>query len=554
MENKNSNIVDINNLKNNKGVSIELEESIIKSLKEYIEKKLSKVDAINLTLNKLNLNKEKIDVVEAIYKKLYNDFTNKKKHLEKYEKPWYSINEKGKVTLIVNPLAEHIVKKYKIIMITPVLHFYANGVYKPLTDSEIKTFIKLELYEEYKTPHNINQVFLLITEMSSNIIKKIEDFDSDANIINFKNGLYNIKTNELMSHDENYLSLFQLNCQYNPFAVCPVWDAFIEDALYSDKQTINALEEALGYMCIKDIKAQKMFVLHGKSNTGKSVVLSLYKKIIGDAMFTSATLQELAKSDSKVVHQLRGKLANVCGDLPQKPIEDTGLLKQLTGEDDITADIKFKEAITFKNYARLLFSCNQMPTSYTDKSEAFYNRLLIIPFNNVKKESEMDRELKDKLFNEIEGIMLRLIDGIKRLRENKYVFTTSDVIKTELQDYKIKNDTVLGFIYDVYKIIPIGKFESNPNVKPRKYTELYLEYTRYCHHMNYKYCNKKIFKESLLRNQDIYYKAKHQGTRDVIMNLALNIDELDYDLFSEVFEWGHQTSEKSPFDTQTKRA
>ena len=148
-------------------------------------------------------------------------------------------------------------------------------------------------------------------------------------------------------------------------------------------------------------------------------------------MFTSATLQELAKSDSKVVHQLRGKLANVCGDLPQKPIEDTGLLKQLTGEDDITADIKFKEAITFKNYARLLFSCNQMPTSYSDKSEAFYNRLLIIPFNNVKKESEMDRELKDKLFSEIEGIMLRLIDGIKRLRENKYTFTTSDVIKTE---------------------------------------------------------------------------------------------------------------------------
>ena len=63
MENKNSNIVDIKDLKNNKGVSLELEESIIKNLKGYIEKKLNKADAINLTLSKLKLNEEKFDII-----------------------------------------------------------------------------------------------------------------------------------------------------------------------------------------------------------------------------------------------------------------------------------------------------------------------------------------------------------------------------------------------------------------------------------------------------------------------------------------------------------
>ena len=547
MENLN-NVIDLD-AKKSKINDMELEEKIIKTLDSYIKKDLNKNEAIGLTMSKCKIGQEKLDIVVAIYNKMYNDYTNKKKHLEKYQKDWYSISEKGKVTLIFNPLAEYIVQKYRIIMITPVLHFYANGVYKPLTDSEIKTFIKLELHEEFKTPHNITQIYLLITEMSSNLIKRIEDFDANKNIINFKNGLYDIEKNVIYKHNPNYLSLFQLDCNYNANAQCPVWDAFVNDALVGDENTIKALEEVLGYMCIKDVKAQKMFVLHGKSNTGKSVVLSLYKKIIGETMFTSATLQELSKSDSKVVHQLRGKLANVCGDLPQKPIEDTGLLKQLTGEDEITADIKFKEAVTFKNYARLLFSCNQMPTSYSDKSAAFYNRLLIIPFNNVVKEADMDRELKDKLYAEIDGIILKLIQGIIRLRANKYAFTSSEVIEAELQDYKIKNDTVLGFFYDMYNIIEPGKYENNPNVKPKKYTELYQEYERYCHHMNYKSCNKKIFKDSIIRNQELIYKEKHNGARNVIMNLAMNVDSVDYDLFTEVFNWNKavETKEKAPF-------
>lgn len=520
------NIIDLDEKKK---AYLELEKKIIRQLAGYIKKGLNLNESVELTMSKLKIEKEKKEIIEVIYKRLYNDFNNKRKHLEKYEKKWYSISEKGKVSLLVNALAEYIVEKYSIIMVPPVLHFYANGVYKPLTDTEIKTFIKLELEEEFKTPGYINQVFILITEMSANIVKDIDEFDSNKDIINFKNGLFNMKTGELIKHDKTHLSLFQLNCNYNPIAQCPVWDNFIKEALKNDTDTISALEEALGYMCVKDIRAQKMFVLHGKSNTGKSVVLSLYKYIIGGDMYTSTTLQELSRADSKVVHQLRGKLANVCGDLPQKAIEDTGLLKQLTGEDELTADIKFKEAITFKNYARLLFSCNEMPTSYSDKSTAFYNRLLIIPFNNVVDEKDMDRELKDKLYAECEGIVLKLIEALKRLRDNKYVFTKSEAIENELSEYKKKNDNVLSFLKDIYKIVPVGKYENDPAISIKKYGDLYTEYTRYCQATGLRACNKKIFKDSIIRNPEIVYKEKHNSVRSVIMNLKLNDDYDDYD-------------------------
>ena len=512
-------------------------EKATKKIVKLVKTGFSEEDILEAILIDFNSLCGREDILKVIIEKAFKDINYKLNSLSKYRKDWYRINEKGNIELLYNKLAEHIVEKYKVVMIIPTLHFYSNGVYKPMSDAEIKTLIKMELEEEFKTPFIINQIYILITEMSSQLISKIDKFDTDKNIINFKNGLYNIEENKLYDHTPEYKSLFQLNCNYNPNAISPIWDKFIEESLKGDKDTIAVIEEILGYMCTKDIAAQKMCVLHGKSNTGKSVVLSLYKYIIGESMYTSMTLQELAKTDSKLIHQLRGKLANVCGDLPQKPIEDTGLIKQLTGEDEVTADIKFKEAITFRNYARLLFSCNTMPTSYTDKSLAFYNRLLIIPFNNVVSEEKMDKSLKAKLENEVEGIVLKFIEGIRRLRSNNYIFTKSAAVEKELADYKVKNDTILAFFKDMYNLIPESEINGNPNVKIKKYTELYAEYSRYCEHMGFKLCNKKIFKENIINNNDIVYKERITSARNVVINLELNTEELDFELANYVFQW-----------------
>ena len=37
-----------------------------------------------------------------------------------------------------------------------------------------------------------------------------EDFDKDLNIINMKNGLYNIQTGEFREHSPDYLSMIQI--------------------------------------------------------------------------------------------------------------------------------------------------------------------------------------------------------------------------------------------------------------------------------------------------------------------------------------------------------
>ena len=46
----------------------------------------------------------------------------------------------------------------------------------------------------------------------------------------------------------------------------------------------------------------------------------------------------------------------------------------------ITAERKNRDPFSFRSTARFLFSCNEMPRNYGDRSEGFYRRLIIIPF------------------------------------------------------------------------------------------------------------------------------------------------------------------------------
>jgi phage/plasmid-associated DNA primase len=74
-------------------------------------------------------------------------------------------------------------------------------------------------------------------------------------------------------------------------------------------------------------------------------------------------------------------MANIDADLSNEALKNTGLLKKLTGSDDIPAEEKFRNPFHFKNHAKLIFSANQIPKT-PDETDAFFARLIIINFLN----------------------------------------------------------------------------------------------------------------------------------------------------------------------------
>jgi putative DNA primase/helicase len=170
--------------------------------------------------------------------------------------------------------------------------------------------------------------------------------------------------------------------------------------------------------------------------------------------------------------ELFGKLANIFADLPSKSVDDNGVFKALTGEDYIIAERKNKDPFSFRPYARLLFSCNEIPRNYGDRSDGFYRRLIIIRFNRSVPAQKRDPNLKEKLAAERDGILSWALAGLKRLMAANYQFSETDRTRAELQRYKVESNSALSFAEECCII--------DPSAECRR-EELFLAYREYCH-------------------------------------------------------------------------
>src|SRR5690348_14443984 len=128
-----------------------------------------------------------------------------------------------------------------------------------------------------------------------------------------------------------------------------------------------------------DTSLQKSLLLIGEGGTGKSTFLKALMTFLGYEHVSSATLQKL-ETDRFAVGRLVGKLANICADLPGTHLETSSMFKGITGGDYLQGEHKYAHSFSFRPYARLVFSANQVPRS-ADASEAFFDRWVLLPFD-----------------------------------------------------------------------------------------------------------------------------------------------------------------------------
>jgi putative DNA primase/helicase len=281
------------------------------------------------------------------------------------------------------------------------------------------------------------------------IYKPVREINCNPFIINVKNGLYNVLDDSFKPHTPEYFSTVQLNAAYDQAAECPGFLKFLEGILGPEE--IGLVQEILGYLLIPVNKAQKSFVFVGAPNAGKSTLLSIAQEILlGSSNVSNVPWQSL--NDRFKTAELFGKLANIFADLPSKSIDDNGIFKALTGEDYITAERKNKDPFSFRPYARLLFSCNEIPKNYGDRSDGFFRRLIIIRFDKSVPQDKRDADLRDKLAGERDGILMWALEGLKRLIEKGYAFSETVKTKAELQRYRIDSNSVLSFVDECCEI------------------------------------------------------------------------------------------------------
>jgi len=356
--------------------------------------------------------------------------------------PWYQLTEKGKIKVNTGILARHLINEHPAVKTEAGFFLYIKGVYKLCKNEEAEGIVKNHINDMCCTSNLIaDTANQWQKEMS--IKRNINEFDNNPYILNVKNGLFNIKTGELKAHTPEHISAVQFNIKYNLKAKGEATEKYFEKFIPDNSDRLLA-QEIAGYTLALFENPRHFFILKGKTNTGKSTFLNMIQNMISEENCSHITLQQLG--DRFYTAELFGKVANIFADLPDKSIDDEGMIKLLTGNDVVQADRKFGQPFSFRNKAKAIFSCNRLPQSIGSRDEAFYNRLCIIPFEQQIKKLDIDPKAEKELKKEKDYFFLWALDGLKRLMKNNFNFTENKESERIKEEYKIKNNNVLYFI------------------------------------------------------------------------------------------------------------
>ena len=334
-----------------------------------------------------------------------------------------------------NVFADYLIKEYHIKGYGGDVYFYYENRYT--NDKDTLASKMLEIIPELKLAN--------IKETYENIRLKMatKNDTPDLNYLNLKNGLYNIKTHEFCSHTCDIFTVNQLNCEYDESAFDEnVYDT-IESLACGNEDIITLLIQMLGYFLVGDCRYQKSFILLGNGRNGKSMFLEMIRNWLGDDNCSSLALEDL--SERFRTAELVGKMVNIGDDSGHNLLQNTAIFKKLVTGDSITVERKNQNPFKYCNKAKLIFAANALPPT-TDKSEGFFRRCIIIPFNAVYRETDpkYDANKLDKLTTPTAKnyLFLLALEGLKSIVKNNK-FDEPNATRAINDYYELSNNNVL---------------------------------------------------------------------------------------------------------------
>lgn len=316
-------------------------------------------------------------------------------------------------------------------------------------------------------------------------------------LINFQNGTLELNFDGKTSFrgfDRSDLLTYQLPFNYDPNADCPIFMNYLSQVLPDvDQQSIIAEYISYAFFSTSLLKLEKALILYGSGANGKSVLLDVVKNLLGDENVSNYTLQSLTNETGYQRAMLANKLLNLATEISSKM--DTTMFKALVSGENVEARLPYLEPIIIQDYAKLLFSTNELPKD-VEQNTAFFRRFILIEFGVTIPESDRDPDLAKKIISsELPGILNWVLRGMDRLHEYKR-FTYSVKSEKSIEEYQIQSDSVKLFLSEEqYEPCVQGVIELK---------FLYLFYRNYCQESGYRPCSSRVFSDRLRRDGYVF--------------------------------------------------
>lgn len=373
--------------------------------------------------------------------------------------------------------------------------------------SELKLWAEHEggaMFEDYKKhmkkTRSNNSKKAMVKELEHLVAVSPNELDADRLLVNVRNGVLNLRDFSMTEHKPDFLMTRMLGTSMPESPKRPEkWLAFLDQIFSGDKELIRYIQKALGYSLSGDTSEQCAFFLYGTGRNGKSTFLEVVRKIMGDYATNIQPESIMVKASTNTANSDIARLKGARLVTSAEPNEgmrlNEGLLKQLTGDDMITARKLYGDEFEFRPEFKLWMATNHKPI-IRGTDLGVWRRLHIIPFTVTIPEEKVDKNLPFKLMQELPDILAWIVEGYKLwkmegLRKPK-------VIADAVEEYRNEMDVISAFLASDYVV-------QGGEVKAQALYAVYCQWAAECN--EYKMSSTKFGREIAKRYNKIHKKT-----------------------------------------------
>jgi putative DNA primase/helicase len=321
-----------------------------------------------------------------------------------------------------------------------------RSIYREASDEEDEDRRKA-LAKHARASESETRIRAMVELAKSEIPASPDQFDADPCLLNTSTGTIDLRTGALREHRREDLITKLAPVEYDPAAAAPTWETFLKRVLPGEELR-GFVRRAAGYSATGNTSEQCMFIHHGPGANGKSTFQETISAALGDYAMRTPTETLLVKRPGGVpndVARLKGARFVTASETEEGRRLAESLVKDLTGQDTISARFMWAEWFDFKPTHALHLSTNHKP-EIRGTDAAIWRRIRLMPWAVTIPPAEQDRELPEKLRAELPGVLAWIVRGC--LEWQREGLRAPEEVRQATRAYRAEMDVLAAFLAD----------------------------------------------------------------------------------------------------------
>jgi putative DNA primase/helicase len=279
------------------------------------------------------------------------------------------------------------------------------------------------------------------------IAEKGDGWDANPFLLGCGNGIVDLRTGTLRAGRQEDRITIYTPVHFDPDASAPTWEKFLLD-VFPDEGVRKFVHLGIGYSCTGATKEQVVFINYGTGQNGKGRFFGAIRSALGryawHMPFEAIQLKERSGIPTDLA-ALCGKRFVTASESNKGVRLNEAVLKSLTGEDPITARHLYKNWFEFQPAAKYWLFTNFRPR-VADSSFGFWRRVRLIEWTQRFDGAKDDKDLEQKLRQELPGILAWIVRGCVEWQKQGLV--TPETIFNATKEYELESDRYAEFLQE----------------------------------------------------------------------------------------------------------